>query len=82
MQEVTYTVHIEPGDDHGYIAFFPALPGCHTEGETVEQTIAMAKEALAGYLAVLIEDGENLPVEKSQAKRVGFEIPLSAAPAR
>lgn len=77
--EVTYTVHIEPGENHGFVAHFPALPGCHTQGETVEEVLAMAKDALAGYLDVLIEDGEPLPVERSQPKRVGFDIPLSAS---
>ena len=80
--EATYTVHIEPGEDSGFIAYFPALPGCHTQGETLEEVIAMAKDALAGYLEVLREDGEPLPVERPVAKRVGFDVPLSASLAR
>lgn len=80
--EVTYTVHIEPGEDHGFVAYFPALPGCHTQGESVEEVLAMAKDALVGYLEVLVEDGEPLPVEKTKSKAVGFEIPLSASLAR
>jgi len=77
MQEVTYTVHIEPGHDQGYIAYFPALPGCQTQGDTIEEVIEMAKDALSGYVATLLEDGEPIPVER--VKPAGFEMPLSAS---
>jgi antitoxin HicB len=82
MMEVTYTVHIEPAEEGGFVAWFPALPGCHTQGETLEEVIAMAKDALAGYLEWLREDGEPIPVEKHLPKQVGFELPLSASLAR
>ena len=77
--EVSYTVHIEPTETGGYIAWFPALPGCQTQGATFEEVIAMAKDALTGYLAWLQEDGEPLPVEEHRPKQVGFELPLSAS---
>jgi predicted RNase H-like HicB family nuclease len=82
MQEVTYTVHIEPAEEGGYIAYFPALPGCHTQGETLEEVIAMAKEALEGYLEVLKDHGEPIPKERPKSKLVGFDLPLSASLAR
>lgn len=75
--EVTYTVHIEPAEEGGYIAYFPALPGCHTQGETFEEVVARAKDALAGYLEWLQEDGEPIPREIYATKQVGFEFPLS-----
>jgi predicted RNase H-like HicB family nuclease len=82
MQEVTYTVHIEPAKEGGYVAFFPALPGCHTQGETLEEVIAMAKDVLAGYLECLEAHGDPIPVEKPMSRRVGIELPLSAPLAR
>ena len=78
MQEVTYTVHIEPAEEGGYVAFFPALPGCHTQGETLEEVIIMAKDVLTGYLTCLKAHGDPIPVERPWSKRVGFELPLSA----
>jgi antitoxin HicB len=78
MQEVTYTVHIEPAEEGGYVAFFPALPGCHTQGETLEEVIAMAKDALAGFLESLRENGEPIPMESPLSRQVGFDLPLSA----
>lgn len=82
MQEVTYTVHIEPCEEGGFVASFPALPGCQTQGETLEEVIAMAKEALAGYLNSLVAHGEAVPRERARFKQVGFELPLSASLAR
>lgn len=78
MQEVTYTVHIEPGEDHGYIAYFPALPGCHTQGETIEEVVMMAKEVLTLYLESLQAYGDSFPKETRSPKQVGFDLPLSA----
>jgi antitoxin HicB len=82
MQEVTYTVHIEPAEEGGYVAFFPALPGCHTQGETLEEVIAMAKDVLVGYLECLQAHEDPIPVEKPISRRVGIELPLSAPFAR
>lgn len=77
MREVTYTVHIEPAEEGGYTAYFPALPGCHTQGGTIPEVLTMAEDVLALYLKSLQAHGEPVPVEH-EAKRVGFDLPLSA----
>jgi len=41
----------------GYSASIPALPGCHTQGETLEEVRANLREAAEGWLAVAHEDG-------------------------
>ena len=82
MEKVTYTVHVEPAAEGGYVAFFPALPGCHTQGETLEEVIAMAKDALTGYLESLRAHGDPIPLEKTTTKLVGFDLPLSMSLAR
>jgi len=74
--EVTYTLHIEPAEEGGYIGYFPAVPGCHTQGESFEEIIEMAKDALAGYLECLQEDGVHFPKETDVPKQVGFDLPL------
>lgn len=40
-----YSIDIVADPEGGYVALFPDLPGCGTQGETLEETIAMAKEA-------------------------------------
>lgn len=41
---------------------FPDLPGCQTYGDTLNQTMEAAMEALTGYLLVLLEEKEKIPV--------------------
>jgi predicted RNase H-like HicB family nuclease/predicted RNA binding protein YcfA (HicA-like mRNA interferase family) len=60
---MTYTVVLWSEEVGGYSVQVPALPGCWTQGETVEEALDMAREAIGGYLAVLAEDGDPLPVE-------------------
>ncbi len=56
-----FLVYIEPAEEGGYIATAPQLPGCVTQGETVEEAMAMAKDAIQGYMASLRKHGEPLP---------------------
>jgi predicted RNase H-like HicB family nuclease len=53
---LTAVVHPEP-DAGGYSASIPALPGCHTQGETLDELRANLREAAEGWLAVAHEDG-------------------------
>jgi predicted RNase H-like HicB family nuclease len=53
-KSLTYTLTIESHpEDGGYLAYFPALPGCHTWGESYEQAVRNAEEVLVGYLEAL-----------------------------
>lgn len=54
---VTLTAIVRPEPDAGgYSASVPALPGCHTQGETLDEVRANLKEAAEGWLAVAHED--------------------------
>lgn len=48
-------------DDDGLWAEFPDLPGCFTQGDTQEELLANAAEAMECFLLGLLEDGEKLP---------------------
>lgn len=43
-------VVLEPSDEGGYTIYAPALPGCISEGETVDEALANIREAIAFYL--------------------------------
>ncbi len=59
-----YTVLLERDDEVGlYVVSVPTLPGCFTQGATVEQALERAREAVAGHVAALMEIGEPVPVE-------------------
>ena len=50
----SYSVYYEQAPEGGYVAFVPALPGCHTQGETIDETERNVKEAIALYLESLV----------------------------
>jgi predicted RNase H-like HicB family nuclease len=54
-----FIVYLEP-EEGGYIASVPALPGCVTQGETKEEALAMAEDAIRGYIESLKKHGEPL----------------------
>jgi len=58
-----YRIHLEPEPEGGFTVTVPALPGCVTWGEDYEHALAMAKEAIEGYLEVLAEEGKPIPEE-------------------
>lgn len=60
-----YTVILEPDEGGGYVVSVPSLPGCVTQGETVEEALKMAKDAVEGYLVVLKEARREIPEEKA-----------------
>lgn len=43
---------IHPAEEGGYWAEVPALPGCITEGDTIEEVTANLKDAIEGWLEV------------------------------
>ena len=49
-------VILEDEEAGGYVAFVPALPGCHTQGETMDEVIKNIKEAIELYLEMLSEE--------------------------
>lgn len=50
---MVYRAIIEKGEDSGFIAHCPAIPGCHTQGQTIEEVVENIKDAIKGCLAVL-----------------------------
>ncbi len=57
----TYKINLRKEDEGGYTAFVPSLPGCITYGETVDEAIDMAKEAIELYIEELQDRGEYVP---------------------
>lgn len=48
-------------EEDGFWVEFPDLIGCNTCGQTLEETMEMAQEALGLYLVSMVEDGQILP---------------------
>lgn len=58
-----YTIILVPEEDGGYSVEVPALPGCFSQGETREEAIGMAREAIELYLDSCKTHGESIPQE-------------------
>jgi antitoxin HicB len=59
--QLTYKILMHKEPEGSYTVSVPALPGCMTFGETVEDAIQMAKEAIELYIEELQERGEEIP---------------------
>jgi antitoxin HicB len=57
----TYKIHLHKEAEGGFTVSVPALPGCITYGEDLDEAIAMAKEAIGLYVEELRERGEIVP---------------------
>ena len=57
----TYKIHLHKEKEGGFTVSVPALPGCITYGEDVDEAIEMAKEAISLYIEELRERGESIP---------------------
>ena len=54
---------IHKAEEGGYWAEVPALPGCYSQGETVEEALANIKEGIEAHLQALREEGQEIPGE-------------------
>lgn len=68
-------VILEKEPEGGYSAHVPSLPGCASQGETVEEALANIREAIELYLESLKKDGLPLPKESEiLIKEVEFSV--------
>lgn len=72
----TYTILVHPADsdESGYWVEVPALPGCFTQGETVDECLVHAQEAIRCFVQGLIEDGKPIPEEPRRDGAVVSEV--------
>lgn len=61
---LSYRILLKREPEGGFTVTVPSLPGCVTYGETIEEAINMAKEAIELYLESLRENGEEIPTEE------------------
>lgn len=61
MNKYIYPASFESCEEGGYTVTFPDLPGCITEGDTLEEALQMAKESLELFLYNIEDDKEEFP---------------------
>ncbi|MBN2544131.1 type II toxin-antitoxin system HicB family antitoxin [bacterium] len=57
---MVYRIIIEKGEDFGFVVHCPAIPGCHSQGHSIEEAVENIKDAIRGCLSVQ-ETEENSP---------------------
>jgi antitoxin HicB len=71
----TYTIILHPDpEEAGYTVTVPALPGCVTQGETLEEAIAMAKDAIRLHIDSLLADSEPVPEEHEHPQAIMIDV--------
>lgn len=56
-----FKVILEPDDTGGYVVSCPSLPGCYSQGETVDEALANIKDAIELCLEDMQAHGEEVP---------------------
>ena len=74
----TYSVILEPAEEGGFIVHVPALPEVVTEGDTVEEALAMAKDAIELVLESRSERGEQIPEETTEPVQRKVTVAVAA----
>ncbi len=72
----TYKVMLHKAPEGGFTASVPVLPGCITEGDTLDEAISMAKEAIELYIEELTSRGEEIP---DDSKTFEYSLNLETA---
>lgn len=67
-KKLAFDVVVQKDESGGYVAFVPSLPGCHTQGDTLEELMKNVEEAVELYLETLDED------ERSEALRAAKSV--------
>lgn len=73
MQRI-YRILLTPEKEGGFSVSVPSLPGCYTQGETVEEAMNMAREAVSLYIESLEAEGETVP---DDSKNLEYSITLA-----
>lgn len=71
-QNYNYTVFLEKESDGGYHVYCPALKGCHTQGDTLEEALENITEAISLYVESLITDNQPIPHGNDQSPIVAL----------
>ncbi len=70
-----YTIVLVPDREvGGYTVQVPALPGCFTEGDTVEECLENARDVIRLFIEELTARGEPIPQEDEPLQLVAVEV--------
>ena len=84
MKKIYYPALIDKDAESDFGVSFPDFPGCVSAGETLEESLLGAQEALSGHVALMIADGDALPkptsLEEVAAEREPSTVAITLVP--
>jgi len=70
-----YTILLTPDlEDGGFVVDVPVLPGCHTQGDSLEEAIANAREAIAVWIKSAEKHGDEIPEEQAAPQVITIDV--------
>jgi predicted RNase H-like HicB family nuclease len=83
-KRVHYPAVVDKDPDSGHGVVFPDFPGCVSAGRTLDEAVLGAHEALAGHVALMVGDGDELPeptpLEVVAARRDASTVAITLVP--
>ena len=69
-----YSVVVHEAEEGGYWVEVPALPGCYSQGESLEETLENVREAISLYLEVIRDEGRDAPDDADVVFQVSVAV--------
>ena len=79
MKTLQYRLILTPEPEGGYTVKIPAIRGCITYSETIDEAIFMAKDAIDGCLEVLAEESQPIPADDSSTQEYSLSLTTELA---
>jgi len=84
VKKIYYPALIDKDAESDFGVSFPDFPGCVSAGETLEESLMGAQEALSGHVALMIADGDALPkptpLEEVAAEKESSTVAITLVP--
>ena len=84
MKKIYYPALVDKDAESDFGVSFPDFPGCVSAGETLEESLLGAQEALSCHIALMIADGEALPkptpLEEVAAEKEPSTVAITLVP--
>jgi antitoxin HicB len=75
-----YKIVLYPSPEGGYAIEIPELPGCLSQGQTIEEAMLMIEDAKRAWIDIALQDGEFIPEPDSinnYSGKLNIRIPKS-----
>jgi len=60
--EMNHSINVEPCEEGGFFVTIPDLPGCMSQGDTIEEAIEMIMDAKVAWIEVALKRGMDIPL--------------------